>query len=160
VNGNTNTYPGSLTELEASTGAVENVISAPAYGFDGPVAPPVDGPDLVVANSYDASLTEVNASTGALARVVSGPSYRSAGPCAMVLRGSCVWAGPIGDQTKIRAAPRSLSMPVGGHEILNGDGQITARLRPRDPRAGGHQSCLVIDRCPVASTTGRPPRLC
>jgi hypothetical protein len=105
VNGNTNTYPGSLTELEASTGAVENVISAPAYGFDGPVAPPVDGPDLVVANSYDTSLSEINASTGALARVVSGPSYRSAGPCAMVLRGSCVWAGPIGDQRESERHP-------------------------------------------------------
>ena len=32
---------------------------------------------------------------------------------------------------------------VGGHEILNGDGQRTERWRPRELRGGGHQICLT-----------------
>jgi hypothetical protein len=31
---------------------------------------------------------------------------------------------------------------VGGHEILNADGQGTERWRPRELRGGGHQICL------------------
>jgi hypothetical protein len=32
---------------------------------------------------------------------------------------------------------------VGGHEILNGDGQRPERWRPRELRGGGHQICLT-----------------
>jgi hypothetical protein len=77
----------SLTELNASTGALVRVVSAPAYRFDGPGAMVVDGEDLFVANASGGSLTELNASTGKLLRVISAPAYRFSGPGAMVLAG-------------------------------------------------------------------------
>ncbi len=36
-----------------------------------------------------------------------------------------------------------MKLAVSGHEILNGDGQITERWRPRELRGGGHQVCLI-----------------
>jgi hypothetical protein len=49
----------SVTELNASTGALVRVLSAPKYEFDGPVALALRGDDLFVANIGSDSLTEV-----------------------------------------------------------------------------------------------------
>ena len=70
---------GSVTELDASTGALVRVILGPAYGFDYPDAMVVAGGHLFVTNSPPSgsgSVTELDASTGALVRVISGPAYR------------------------------------------------------------------------------------
>ena len=64
---------GSVTELNASTGALARVISGRQYQFNGPQAPALYGDDLFAANEGGNSVTEVNASTGALVRVISGP---------------------------------------------------------------------------------------
>jgi hypothetical protein len=49
----------SLTELDASTGALVRVISASSYRFNGPVAMAVSGHDLFVANGGGRSVTEL-----------------------------------------------------------------------------------------------------
>src|ERR1700678_98457 len=70
-----------VTELNASTGALVRVVSAAADQFIDPMALAVAGDDLFVMNggSVDGvggTLTELNASTGALVRVLSGPPPR------------------------------------------------------------------------------------
>ena len=69
-----NGHGSSVTELDASTGALVGVLSGPKYRFDSPDALAVSGPDLFVVNSlFTPSITEVDATTGALVRVISGP---------------------------------------------------------------------------------------
>ena len=85
VFGGTNS-PGSVTELDASSGVVVRVFSGPA--FDGPDAMAVVGPDLFVANSASNSLSEVAVSNGALVRVISGTAYGFDQPLALAVSGA------------------------------------------------------------------------
>ena len=62
---NTDNDVGSVTELDASTGALVRVISGSAYQFNDPSAMVLDGRDLFVANRGGGSVTELNGSTGA-----------------------------------------------------------------------------------------------
>ncbi len=59
-----NSSGNSLTEIDASTGALVQVIPGSAYGFQAPDALAVGGSDLFVANGVGNSVTEMNASTG------------------------------------------------------------------------------------------------
>jgi hypothetical protein len=77
----------SVTEVNASTGALVKVISAPRYSLDSPDSMAVLGDNLFVANSGGNSVTELNASTGALVRVISAPRYRFDDPGTLVLAG-------------------------------------------------------------------------
>ena len=71
---------GSITELNASTGALVRVLSAPEYHFDVPDAVTLSGPYLFVANlashltnfgnTGPGLVTEVAAATGALVRAL------------------------------------------------------------------------------------------
>lgn len=71
-----NEYTGrSLTEFDASTGALVRVISGPSYDFMYPDALARSGADIWVANRIGETVTELNATTGRLVRVLSGPSY-------------------------------------------------------------------------------------
>ena len=76
-----NAVGNSVTELNASTGAHVQVLSAPSYGFNLPVAISCDGTHVWVVNdpslagkfttlgsSSGGTVTELNASTGALGR--------------------------------------------------------------------------------------------
>jgi DNA-binding beta-propeller fold protein YncE len=65
----------SVTELDASTGALVQVVPVNAYGFDDPLAVSSDGTHVWVANMQSGSVSELDASTGALVQVLSGPSY-------------------------------------------------------------------------------------
>ena len=72
-----------VTEFDASTGALVKVISGPSYDFNGPAlccqnggsegAIAADGDDLFVANGQG-SLTEIDALTGDFVRLISGPA--------------------------------------------------------------------------------------
>jgi hypothetical protein len=53
---------GSLTEVNASTGALVRAISGPAYKFSDATAMALAGGHLFVANEYGGSLTEVRVS--------------------------------------------------------------------------------------------------
>ena len=46
-----------MTELDAATGALVQVIKGPSYGFDAPEAIASDGTDVWVANTADQSVT-------------------------------------------------------------------------------------------------------
>ena len=50
---------GSVTEVDASTGALVRVLAGAAYEFNGPDALAVSGPRLFVANSNNGSVTVV-----------------------------------------------------------------------------------------------------
>jgi len=75
----------SVTELNASTGALVRVVSDQ---FGGPYAMAVAGADLFVANhNGTGSVIEFNASRGTPVRVVYGPVYRFNDPDAMAVAG-------------------------------------------------------------------------
>ena len=61
-----------MTELDASDGAVVQVLGGKKYRFAGPNSISSDGTDVWVANRTGASVTELDASTGALVRVLTG----------------------------------------------------------------------------------------
>jgi DNA-binding beta-propeller fold protein YncE len=61
----------SVTEFDATTGALVQMIQGAGYGFDGPDAVSSNGTDVWVANSDGNSVTELDATTGALVRVIS-----------------------------------------------------------------------------------------
>ena len=81
----------SVTELDASTGALLRVLSASSYGFDDPDAISSDGTDVWVANGEGNSVTELDASTGALVQVLSASSYGFDDPGAISSDGADVW---------------------------------------------------------------------
>ncbi len=67
-----NNLGNSVTELDASNGAVVQVLGGKKYRFAGPNSISSDGTDVWVANRTGASVTELDASTGALVRVLTG----------------------------------------------------------------------------------------
>ena len=83
--GSVNGLGGSVTKLNASTGA--SVWVAPEHKVDDPAAVAVAGNDVFVADGYGDSVTELNASTGALVRVFSAPAYKFDVPDAMAVAG-------------------------------------------------------------------------
>ncbi len=62
---------GSITEINATTGALRRVVAGAPFAFRDPVALAVAGPDVFVADEGGNSVTEVNIGTGRLVRVVS-----------------------------------------------------------------------------------------
>ena len=112
----------SVTELNASTGALVRVISGPRYNFFGPSALALRGPDLFVANYYGGQVTELNASTGTLVRVISGAAYKFYEPVALVLRGPDLFvadmvssrSGGGGSVTEVNASTGALVRVISG----------------------------------------------
>jgi hypothetical protein len=94
----------SLTELNASTGALVAVLSGPSYQFDHPTAIAAVGGDLFVANGAGSSLTEVDASTGALVRVISGTADHFSDPIGLVARSGPVYVLSAGGSVTAVAA--------------------------------------------------------
>lgn len=91
--------PGSVSELDVSTGAVLEVIDGPAYHFATPEAAALVGHKLLVANARGASLTQVAAATGAVVNVLSGGSYHFDTPDAVVASGPDVFVANQGSST-------------------------------------------------------------
>ncbi len=113
--------PGSVTEVDASTGAPLRVLSGSQYRFNEPQALTLDGAELFVANFADGSVTELNTATGALTKVLSGPAYRFDGPDAMTVGGPDLF-------------------------VANGEGSLTElpRRRHRKPCASGVRSGVPV----------------
>ena len=65
----------SVTELDAATGALVQVINGSSYGFSDPAGIASDGTHVWVANIDGDSVTELDAATGALVQVIKGSSY-------------------------------------------------------------------------------------
>jgi hypothetical protein len=99
--------PSSVTEVNATTGALVRVISGPAYQFDGAAELALHGNHLFVADLGLApgrgGITEINASSGVLLRVLSGTNV--AYPTAMVVDGSelLVTNGVFGSVVEVTA---------------------------------------------------------
>jgi outer membrane protein assembly factor BamB len=106
--------PGSVTELNASTGALVRVISGPKYEFESPDAIASSGPDLFVANGVypDGSVTELNTTTGALVRVISGKAYGFCDPSAIVSRGADLFVANKGRVEFSNGSPASSGFSV------------------------------------------------
>jgi hypothetical protein len=93
-----NSFGSSVTELDAATGALVQVISGSSDGFSHPDAISSDGTHVWVANRGD-SVTELSAATGALVQVISGSSYGFDEPDAIASDGTDVWVANVGGQS-------------------------------------------------------------
>jgi hypothetical protein len=105
----------SLTEINASTGALIRVISGAQYGFDNPDGLALSGNELFVANSYKwtaGSITEINASTGALIRIFGQKDLR--GPSTMVVDGNDLWVANPAFLTEFNASTAAYMRSVSG----------------------------------------------
>ncbi len=82
---------GTVSEIDASTGALIRVISGASYKFTDSVAIAARGSRVWTVSSFDNSVTEIRASTGALVRVISGPAYQFARPDGVAFDGKHLW---------------------------------------------------------------------
>jgi hypothetical protein len=145
-------YSGSITEIDASTGAVLRVIPDSRFGPDAPRAMFVDGPDLFVADGYGGALTELDVASGAVVRVISGGEYDFVGPYAIAAYGPDLLVGDAGSGTtgspsyvtEVDAATGALVRVVTGpryHFYGPGamalDGQDLFVLNDGSPASGG-----------------------
>ena len=95
---------GSITELNASTGAVIRTISGAQFAFDDPVAMTVAGPDAFVADEGSNSMTQLEISSGRLVRVVAGQGLSA--PDGIAVQSGNVWVADSASSsaTEINAA--------------------------------------------------------
>jgi streptogramin lyase len=84
-----NPVAGSITELNARSGAVTRRVSGGSYGFDHPVAMTVAGPDAYVADEANNSMTEIAIASGRLVHVVTGQGLNS--PDGIAVQDGNVW---------------------------------------------------------------------
>lgn len=88
-----NQYGGSVTELNANSGAVDRVIKSKADDFYGSAGVVLVGSRVWIANSYGNTLTELNVTNDSLVRVIkTNRDDYSGGPSVIVVSGSHVWA--------------------------------------------------------------------
>ena len=124
----------SVTELNAATGALVQVITGSSYQFRSPAAISSDGTHVWVANdNVNGSVTELNAATGALVQVISGQGFDQ--PSAVSSDGRHVWVANIdGSVTELDAATGAVMKVISGAEI-----QVrpaAGHLLRRPPRVG------------------------
>ena len=117
--------PGSMSEINISTGALVRVIDAPKYGFEEPVGMVADNGDLFVANrgasgpaghpTRGYSITELSASTGALVRVIGGPRYELQ-PWSVTSVGPYIFVAnlPTDSVTEVKASNGALVRVISG----------------------------------------------
>jgi DNA-binding beta-propeller fold protein YncE len=87
-----------VTELDAATGALVQLLAGSGYGFNGPVAVAADGTHVWVADNDGGggSVTELDAATGGLAQLLTGPKYQLSTPAAIAVAGTRVWVANSG----------------------------------------------------------------
>jgi hypothetical protein len=89
---------GSLTEIDATTGALVRRISGARYDFQAPEGITAAGDDLFVADSGASAVTELDARTGRLVRVMSGAQYHFDSPQGLAVYGGHLFVvNPLGD---------------------------------------------------------------
>ncbi|MGA2211571.1 MAG: choice-of-anchor Q domain-containing protein [Acidimicrobiales bacterium] len=105
-----------VTELDASTGALVNVIEASSDQFNQPFSISSDGAHVWVANSGGNSVTELDASTGALVKVIDGKKDKFDYPVAVSSDGTHVWVANLnGDSvTELDASTGALVKVIDG----------------------------------------------
>ena len=105
----------SITEINATTGALIRSITAPRYQLTWPSAIAATPNAIWVANNGSASggnapnaVTEINATTSALIRVISASRYRLTYPAGITTTGNTVWVDNGGSVTEINASTGAL----------------------------------------------------
>lgn len=112
----------SLSEFDASNGALVQVLSSPSFGFDEPLGIAADGTLLWVTNFGNDTVTELNQSDGSLVQVLSGASYGFDAPFAITADGTHVWVINDGNGSVTEldqasgAADRVVTAAAGGFE--------------------------------------------
>jgi DNA-binding beta-propeller fold protein YncE len=120
--------PGSITEIDAATGALVRTVSGSGFAFDDPTALTVSGPDVFVADQGNNSVTEVALSSGALVRVIADPGF--AGPDGIAVGQGHVW---VADSATNAAT-----------EINAATGAVVATFTDKDASYGfGHPSVAI-----------------
>jgi hypothetical protein len=110
---------GILTEVDAATGQLVQVLNGPQYGMDEVTAMTIDGPDLFVVDAGANQLTEVDASTGRLVGLINSPYFAFAEPRAITSAGPDVFvandeSGAGGTVTEFDAATGALVQLISG----------------------------------------------
>ena len=129
----------SVTELNAATGALVQVINDSSDGFSDPARGiSSDGSHVWVASEDDDSVTQLDAATGALVQVINGDGYEFNSPDAISSDGTHVWVTNYDDVsvTELDAATGALV------QVINGpaSGSTCRRdLLRRHPRVGGQR---------------------
>lgn len=93
----TNVSGNSVTEINASTGAVDRIINTAANGFSEPMGIAGDGTDVWVTNLSSNSVSEINCDTGAVVRSLSAGTLDA--PVAVAVGGGRVWVASQAHQT-------------------------------------------------------------
>ena len=94
-----NIFEGSVTEIDASTGAIIATLSGAPYGLDGPTAEVSDGSHIWFLNTGANTVTEIDASTGAWIQTLSDPSYNFDQPYGAVFDGANIWVANTANNT-------------------------------------------------------------
>ncbi len=147
----------SVTEINASTGALIRVITAGRYQLYGPTGIATTGNTVWVANSgfnssgnQIASVTEINATTGALIRVITARRYQLNEPAGIAATGNTVWVANGGSVTEINAATGALIRVITARRYqLNGLVGIAATGKTlwvaTNPDGGNNQTVTEIN---------------
>jgi hypothetical protein len=114
----------SVTELDASTGALVKVIDATKDKFDGPSAISSDRTHVWVANEYSNSVTELNASTGARVKVIDAAKFGIFGPDGVDSDGTHVWVTSFegNSVTELNASTGALVRVISGDGLSQPEG--------------------------------------
>ena len=117
-----NSGANSLTELNASTGALVRVIAGSVGRFDNPGSAVAANGEVFVANFGANSLTELKASTGAVVRVISGRQYHFDEPSAMVVDQNNLFVANVGGGsiTELNASDGALVHVIAAHTHPDG----------------------------------------
>jgi hypothetical protein len=113
-----NVFAGTVTEIDASTGAIIGTLSGSPYGFDGPGVEVSDGSHIWFLNTGNNTVTEIDASTGAWIQTLSDPSYDFDQPDGAVFDGTNIWVTNSGNNTvtEIDAATGDLVQVLSGSQ--------------------------------------------
>ena len=104
-----------LSELDASTGSVVQVIQGASYGFDDPIDISSDGTHVWVTNQQGNSVTEVDAATGALVQVINASNDGIYLPTYLSSDGAHVWVSNHNNTvTELDAATGDLVQVLSG----------------------------------------------
>lgn len=117
----------SLTEVDATTGALVRRLSGRSYGFNQPDAVTPDGTHLFVANAGGRSVTEIGTASGSLVRVISASKFRLSHPLRLVADGAVMFVlNRTGSLTEIQVATGSLLRVISASEARsNGASAVT-----------------------------------
>jgi len=109
---------GSITELDARTGALVRVVSGARLSFRDPVAFTVSGPDVFVVDKGSNSVTEVNSANGRLVRVIARQGLSA--PDGIAVGGGHVWVSDSASNA-VTVIDRASGVVIATMSNANGD---------------------------------------